>query len=100
MKLFAIAWPLSGRKMMPMPIGTYARLLCLLAGMLTMYTALPQSGGTKTITVKGTITNQNGERLSGVSVMVKGSSKATATEADGSFALLVPANATLILSHI
>ena len=100
MKLFAIAWPLNGRKMMPMPIGAYARLLCLLAGMLTMYTALPQSGGTKTITVKGTITNQNGERLSGVSVMVKGSSKATATEADGSFALLVPANATLVLSHI
>lgn len=101
MELFAIAWPPRGRKRIPMPVSIYARCLCLLACMLlTLYPALAQSGGVKMITVKGTVTNQKGEPLPGVSIIVKGGDKAVATLADGSFTLSVPANATLVVSHV
>lgn len=39
----------------------------------------------KQISVKGVITNQKGEPLPAVSIIVKGSSKGATTEADGSF---------------
>ncbi|HEY8659164.1 MAG TPA: TonB-dependent receptor, partial [Hanamia sp.] len=52
------------------------------------------------IPVKGFITSQNGEPLSGVSVLVKGSNVATTSGSDGQFEINVPSNSTLLLSYI
>ena len=52
------------------------------------------------VTVKGFITSQTGEPLSGVSVLVKGSSTGTTTKSDGSFEIAVPQNSTLVFSYI
>lgn len=54
----------------------------------------------KNITIKGTIKNESGEPLSGVSVIVKGTSIGTTTKADGGFQISAPANSTLSFSMI
>ena len=41
-----------------------------------------------------------GERLSGVSVQVKGTTAATLTREDGSFEIQAPANSTVIISFV
>ena len=53
-----------------------------------------------TVSVKGFVINQNGEPLSGVSVMVKGSTIATLTGNDGSFQLQAPVNSTISVSYV
>jgi TonB-linked SusC/RagA family outer membrane protein len=50
--------------------------------------------------VKGFVTRQNGEPLAGVSVVIKGSTKGTATLPDGSYQLDVPANSIVLISYI
>jgi iron complex outermembrane receptor protein len=61
------------------------------------------------ITVKGTVKDKStGEPLVGVSVIIKGGAgsnaegiiKATATDIDGNFTLVVPSDATLVVSYI
>ena len=53
------------------------------------------------ITVKGTITNELGEGLPGVSVLIKGSQTGTATDANGNFQVEVPdQNARLVFSYV
>ncbi len=72
-----------------------ALLLCFL-GLLPC--AVQAQGGD--VTIKGFITSQTGEPLSGVSVLVKGSSKGTTTKGDGSFEIAAPQNSTLVFSYI
>ena len=50
--------------------------------------------------VKGKITDENGQPLSSVSIVIKGSSLGTSTNANGDFALNAPENATLVISYI
>lgn len=52
------------------------------------------------VNVKGVVTRQNGEPLSGVSIVVKGSDKGTVTQADGSFWIEAPSNSTLLFTYI
>ncbi|HEV8286467.1 MAG TPA: TonB-dependent receptor [Chitinophagaceae bacterium] len=52
------------------------------------------------VTVKGSITSQTGEPLSGVSVKVKNSAQGTATDANGFFQIDVPQNSTLVFSYV
>ncbi|OUJ75129.1 TonB-dependent receptor [Hymenobacter crusticola] len=53
------------------------------------------------VTVTGRVTQANGEGLPGVTVLVKGTSNGTTTDARGSFSLSLPdANATLTISAI
>jgi TonB-linked SusC/RagA family outer membrane protein len=66
---------------------------CLI--LFTMITAA-QTG----LWIKGFITNQGGEPLPGVSVMVKGTGKGVSTQPDGSFSMEVPSNATLVFSNV
>ncbi|HET6994698.1 MAG TPA: TonB-dependent receptor [Chitinophagaceae bacterium] len=63
---------------------------------LFVYSAHAQS----TVTVKGMVTRQNGEPLSGVSVIVKGTEKGVATQNDGSFQLEANVNSTLVISYV
>ena len=51
-------------------------------------------------TVTGTVNNENGAPLSGVSVIVKGSSSGTTTNDAGKFSIAVPAGGTLIFSNV
>ena len=52
-------------------------------------------------TVKGSILDENGEPMIGVSVVVKGTTTGTVTDFDGNFSLSVPANTkTLEISYI
>ncbi len=50
--------------------------------------------------VKGKVTGQNGEALVGVSVTIKGINRGTQSDADGSYKLDVPNNATLVFSFV
>jgi TonB-linked SusC/RagA family outer membrane protein len=54
----------------------------------------------KNVTVKGIIKNETGEPLSGVSVIIKGTSTGTTTKADGVFQLSAPGNSTLSISMV
>lgn len=52
-------------------------------------------------TIKGKVTDDTGEKLPGVSVVVKGSNVGTVSDADGSYSVNVPDNgATLIFSSV
>lgn len=54
-----------------------------------------------TITVKGTVKDENGEPLSGVSAIVKGTTTGTITDFDGAFSInLTNSNSTLVFSFI
>ncbi|MGX5819624.1 SusC/RagA family TonB-linked outer membrane protein [Chitinophaga lutea] len=52
------------------------------------------------ITVKGRITDEDGQPLVGVSVQLKGTSQGGATDADGLFSLSVPPDGVLVISYI
>lgn len=53
------------------------------------------------VTIKGVVTDQTGETLPGVNVMVKGTSTGTVTDMDGNFTIQAPyANASLIFSYV
>ena len=60
--------------------------------------------GTQLVTqvksVTGTIIDETGETMIGVSVLVQGTTTGTVTDLDGKFVLEVPANATLVISYI
>jgi len=50
--------------------------------------------------ISGRVTGDAGEALSGVSLMIKGTTRGTTTDNNGSFSLVVPNNATLVVSFI
>ncbi|WP_210520036.1 SusC/RagA family TonB-linked outer membrane protein [Hymenobacter terricola] len=50
--------------------------------------------------VTGRITDENGAGIPGVTVLVKGTTKGTQTDADGRYSLEAPADATLVFSFV
>lgn len=50
--------------------------------------------------ITGTVTDEQGEPLLGVTVVVEGTSSGTTTDLDGQFSLVAPANATLSISFL
>jgi len=64
-------------------------------------TADAKSKSNVSLKISGSVTDQTtGEKLIGVSVMVKGSNNGTVTDVKGNFILTVPDNATLVVSYI
>lgn len=51
-------------------------------------------------TISGTITDENGEPMIGVSILVKGSTIGTVTDFNGNYNLNVPVSSTLVISFI
>src|SRR4051812_32839872 len=51
-------------------------------------------------TISGTVTDQAGKGISGVTVTVKGTTTATQTDANGTYRIAAPANATLVFSYV
>lgn len=73
-------------------------LLCVL---LMLFMAIPQSVfAQSSITVQGTITDEQGETLIGAVVQIKGGNSGTMTDDQGRYSLVTPANATLVISSI
>jgi TonB-linked SusC/RagA family outer membrane protein len=68
-------------------------LLCPIL-LLLSYAGMAQTN------VKGTVTDAQGLTLPGVTVTVKGSTTATNTDANGSYAISAPANGTLVFTMI
>jgi TonB-linked SusC/RagA family outer membrane protein len=58
-----------------------------------------QSSAAK-IRVTGTVSDESGERLSGVNVVQRGTTNGTATDIDGQFSLEVPQGAVLTINYI
>jgi len=54
----------------------------------------------ESITVQGTVTDTEGEMLPGVTVVIKGTSTGTVTDANGKYLLDVPSDATLVFSFV
>jgi TonB-linked SusC/RagA family outer membrane protein len=52
------------------------------------------------ISVRGSVTDDKGQPLPGVSVQVKGTSTGTTTDASGNYSLTVPDNAVLLFSYV
>src|SRR5690606_38818518 len=52
------------------------------------------------VTVKGTVVDQNGDPIPGVTVSIPGTSIGTATDLDGGYTLSVPEGSTLVFSFI
>ncbi|WP_157472056.1 SusC/RagA family TonB-linked outer membrane protein [Neolewinella persica] len=75
--------------------GRTNRVLCL----LFMFMCLATTGTYAQGTVSGTVTDQDGETLIGVTVVVQGTSTGTVTDFDGTFSLEVPSNAVLVFSY-
>jgi len=69
---------------------------CLLAFSLTLFLGAAAIAQTRTIT--GTVKDQNGAPLKGVSVMIKGTKNGSTTDELGKYSLSVDKNAVLILS--
>jgi TonB-linked SusC/RagA family outer membrane protein len=65
---------------------------------ITLLTALSVHAQTNQIT--GTIKDEKGTALSGVTVTIKGTKTSTASDAEGKFTITAPAQATLVFSHV
>ncbi|WP_426489758.1 SusC/RagA family TonB-linked outer membrane protein [Hymenobacter sp. 102] len=52
------------------------------------------------VPVSGRITQTNGDPLPGVTIIVKGTTLGTTTDADGRFSLNAPENSTLVISYV
>ncbi|MBE6281636.1 MAG: TonB-dependent receptor [Bacteroides sp.] len=66
-----------------------------------LMTLIPQLILAQSMTVQGTVTDEFGETLIGVSVVVKGTTRGTVTDYDGKYVLeSVPQNSTLEFSYV
>jgi TonB-linked SusC/RagA family outer membrane protein len=73
-----------------------SKVLCFIIMQMFAFTAFAQN-----VTVKGRITNETGDPLSGASLVVKGANnQGTTTNADGNFSLSVSKGETLMITAI
>lgn len=67
---------------------------------LIFYMTALQSFAQSTSTVQGTVVDESGESLIGVSVRIKSASIGTATDVNGNFTIQAEEGATLVLSYV
>jgi len=68
---------------------------------LTPASAKPETRAQQNkITVKGTVTNENGKTIPGVNVYIKGTNRGTTTDVNGKYSILVQKGETLVFSYI
>lgn len=63
-------------------------------------TALIDFSGQKSIILKGTVLDEDGDPLPGTSIVIKGSTIGTVSDLDGTFQLDVPESSSLVLSFV
>ncbi len=77
------------------------RFLALLAALLLLGVALPQAVLAQDRAISGTVKDEAGAELPGVSVVVKGTTRGTTTNGEGKYQLTVPGNnTTLVFSFV
>ncbi len=72
----------------------------VLSWLIAVLCLIPQMLFAQNLSVQGTVTDENGEAMIGVSVLVKGTSTGVITDLDGNFALSAPSGSTLVFSYI
>ncbi len=77
-----------------MPMGNKKKWL------IAVFCLIPQMFLAQNISVQGNVTDENGEAMIGVSVLVKGTSTGVITDLDGNFVLSVPSGSTLSFSYM
>lgn len=77
--------------------------LCLALGTPAVYDSLPAVGFTaqaQTSKATGTVVDENGEPMIGVSVVVKGAKNGVTTDIDGNFTIQANPGSTLVFSYV
>lgn len=69
----------------------------MLLGVLIL---LPRLAFSQELTVKGTVLDETGETMIGVSILVKGTTTGTITDYDGNYSIDVSSNQTLVFSFV
>src|SRR5690606_6377617 len=60
----------------------------------------PDLSAQENITVNGSVTDNQGVPLPGVSIVQKGTTNGVTTDFDGSFSIVAPSNATLVFTYL
>lgn len=85
----------------PIKCGYLFVILILSAGHAPISAADVASIEQQQITINGTVTDDQGEPLPGVNVVIKGTTSGTVSDADGKFSISIPdRNAVLLFSYI
>ncbi|MCX6218658.1 TonB-dependent receptor [Spirosoma sp.] len=87
----------------PIPMTTAGTGSVSLAGLANLATVQPMEALQTDVRITGRVTGETGEDLPGVSVVVKGSSRGTTTDAQGRYQLSIPTDAsavTLVFSFV
>lgn len=70
-------------------------------GILLLFFSVALAGGVYAQKkIQGTVTDNNGQALSGVSITVKGSSQGTSTDANGNFSISASPSSKLVFSYV
>jgi len=77
---------------------TKAYRFLILAITLLLFGQLPVQAQTTTVT--GTISDENGTRLAGITITIKGTTTATVTDSTGKYSIRAPAGGTLVISAV
>lgn len=80
--------------------GALRRMKCLLLPLLLICAVLPLSLYAQNLNVSGTVLNSNGDPVVGASVVVKGATTGVSADANGSYTISAPADATLVFSFL
>ena len=78
----------------------YKALYTTLVSLLLTVVHLSALAQTADRTVSGTVTDEKGEGLPGVSIVLKGTTRGSTTDVSGQFKIQVPQNATLTISFV
>ncbi|WP_411973138.1 SusC/RagA family TonB-linked outer membrane protein [Sphingobacterium sp. Lzh-3] len=81
-------------------IHIWLRSWIMSATLSVVATNYAYSQATDQLNVKGQVTNDAGEGLKGVSVMIKGAKTGVQTDANGRYTILAPRTATLLFTYI
>ena len=74
--------------------------LLLIVVLLMQLLTVSQQSFAQNVTVRGKITKDDGQPLSGASVVVKGTTNGTTSNEQGNFLISAPGDATLVISSI
>ena len=69
-------------------------IFCFLSVVFAVY------GQAQEVSIKGKVIDENGLPIPGVTILTKGSSKATASDMDGAYQIKAASNGTLVFSYI
>lgn len=86
------------KKMTVLSSRKHVFLFILIAGMLASMNLFAQKSGNQTI--KGHVKDGTGEAIIGATVMQKGTTNGTTSDADGNFSLSLPTNSIITVSYV